>query len=79
MITALIASLVPREYKHAIISSLEDKQGTQFKEGAKNFCKEKMTSSPKEWRNIPLNHYLNEPIIIPCKSHSNNYFIKLLT
>ena len=41
-IIALIVSLVPRECKQAIISSQEDKQGIQFKEGAKNCCKEKI-------------------------------------
>ena len=40
-ITALIASLVSREFKQAIISSQEDKQGNKFKEGAIQCCKEK--------------------------------------
>ena len=40
-ITALTASLIPRECKQAIISSQEDKQDIKFKEGAIKCCKEK--------------------------------------
>ena len=40
-ITGLIAYLVPRECKQAIISSKVDKQGIKFKEGAIKCCKEK--------------------------------------
>ena len=53
-ITAFIASLVPRECKQAIISSQEDKQGIEFKEGAIKCCKEKNTSPPNDWCNIPF-------------------------
>ena len=54
-ISALIAFLVPRECKQAIISSQEDKQGIKFKfkEGAINCCKEKNYFPPNEGRNIP--------------------------
>ena len=37
-ITTLIASLVPRECKQAIISSQKDKQGIKFKEGSIQCC-----------------------------------------
>ena len=50
-ITALIASLVPRECKQGIrfcIPYKEDKQCIKFKEGAINCCKEKITSPPNE-------------------------------
>ena len=54
-ITALIASLLCREGKQAIISSQEGKQAIKSKEGAIKCCKEKkITAPPNEWRNIPI-------------------------
>ena len=49
-ITACIASLRPREIKQTIISSQKDKQGINFKEGAKK----KNISPPHEWCKFPL-------------------------
>ena len=60
-ITALIASLLRREGKQAIISSQEGKQAIKSKEGAIKCCKEKkITAPPNEWRNIPFSPHLKK-------------------